>query len=342
MKSENILMDEIVKIRRELKRIKKFKKKAKREKKLKKKTKQQRVSTKNLTNPEQPKPEAIRVTVNNVQPQEKPPDNVKDMSKNYLIPGHDLVADADNQLVVRRPGRRGGQPKITPAMQYDKNQLMNIPITKLRDLLKLRLPGVTNKELNKISGENKEEKIDFYIDKIRLEDKRDDEKKQQKEKQKQQEINQPYALASNHSDFGKPQKKDHFGLNSSQSKNSIFDDKNYDVFDDSDDSDYKPPKTFKNPKKVEKKAVKLNDPFDSDDAHNDDYFESIVQKLANDDGDYMDDINAGMKHTFYNPISDEFARATPTKTAAPSVRVVNISGGGAEVAKKGRGRPKKS
>ena len=86
MKSENILMDEIVKIRRELKRIKKLKKKAKREKKLKKKTKRERVSTKYLTNPEQPKPQPIMVT--NPNPQN---DNLRQLSSEYLLHGQDLV-----------------------------------------------------------------------------------------------------------------------------------------------------------------------------------------------------------------------------------------------------------
>ena len=81
MKSENILMDEIVKIRRELKRIKKLKKKAKREKKLKKKTTRERVSTKNLTNPVQPPPQPIMITMPPQQIQQ-PLENLRDTGRN--------------------------------------------------------------------------------------------------------------------------------------------------------------------------------------------------------------------------------------------------------------------
>jgi hypothetical protein len=111
--------------------------------------------------------------------------------------------------------------------------------------------------------------------------------------------------------------------------------------------------TFNTPKQVEKKVEKKAAKYDADD---DDFFENVVQKLSNEDDEYynnFDDINKGFVDTFYNPMSDQFARATPKKaTKTPKkakketddisipVRVVE-SGGGAEVVKRGRGRPKK-
>ena len=141
MKSENILMDEIVKIRRELKRIKKLKKKAKREKKLKKKTKRERVSTKYLTNPEQPKPQPIMITMPPQQIQQ-PLENLRDIGRNYLIPGNNLIipqANPGNQLVVRPPAAIPPAPirlppiRILPPLSDFKKKRTRITKAKIYD-----------------------------------------------------------------------------------------------------------------------------------------------------------------------------------------------------------------
>lgn len=379
MKSENILMDEIVKIRRELKRIKKLKKKAKREKKLKKK---HRVSTKYLTNPEQPKPQPIMITMPPQQIQQ-PLENLRDIGRNYLIPGNNLInpqANPGNQLVVRpRPaaipppvippvippapiGRRlpplppsskKKKKRMTQAMQYEKPQLQKKTLPELRELIKLRLPGqYTDAELKQIKGKNKNQAIDYFLQKIR-----------EQEQQHEQNINEQFAVVTD----------DNFGLDNSQLQNSIFDDNNYDAPNDNnsfmdaslanafEDLKNLPPLTFNTPKQVEKKVEKKAAKYDADD---DDFFESVVQKLSNEDDDYylnFEDINKDFVDTFYNPMSDQFARATPAKATKTPKKASSIpvsipdededenqgGGGGAvrvidPVAKRGRGRPKKS
>jgi len=370
MKSENILMDEIVKIRRELKRIKKLKKKAKREKKLKKKTKRERVSTKYLTNPEQPKPQPIMVT--NPNPQN---DNLRQLSSEYLlqgqdlvnarmrargaIPGNNLVADAGNQLVVRpRPPAippaaippapptpirilpplsafKKKRTKITPAMQYERPQLMKKTLKELKKLLKLRFgKNITDEELDDIHIINKGDKIDFYLDKIKQED-----------EQHQQYINQQYAVVDDGGGGGAVvnEKKaaksitpfqdqsassvivandedddddNNVGLDSSQLQNSIFDDNNYDGPNDNnsfmdaslmnafEDLNNLPPLTFNTPKQVPQftdqsaSSTKMTARV----AGSDDGFDF-------DDDPVVSDINAGMIDMFYTPMSDAVARA---------------------------------
>jgi len=361
MKSENILMDEIVKIRRELKRIKKLKKKTTKHKK-----KKHRISTKNLTNPVQPHPQPIMITMPPQQIQQ-PLENLRDISRNYLIPGNNLVANPGNQLAVippvaippapppiaRRPqlitsAKKKKRGRMKQAMQYEKPQLQKKSLKELKELINLRLPGqYTDAQLKQINGKNKDQAIDYFLQKIKQNEKPKDDGQ--------------YALAPDHPDFRRSlYNDDNFGVDSSQLNNSRFDDNHYDD-DDDDDNDNNsfmdaslanafddlnnlPPLTFNTPKQVEKKVEKKAAKYDTDD---DDFFENVVQKLSNEDDEYynnFDDINAqGFIDTFYNPMSDQFAQATPdikykksAKKASPiPVRVVQ-----AEV-KRGRGRPKK-
>lgn len=242
MKSENILMDEIVKIRRELKRIKKEKKKKRNLRKRK-----HRISTKYLTNPVQPSPQPIMITM---PPQQQPLENLRDMGRNYLIPGNNLINQANqnqgNQLAIippainqrqrlppLLPSAKKKKKRITRAFQYEKPQLKKQSIKELRELIKLRLPGkYTEADLKRITGKNKDQAIDYFLQQIgqdergRREDDDDDD-----DQYGAMVTDYPqYGLAPDHPQFGRSHNDDHFGLDGSQllHSNSKFGDGNYD------------------------------------------------------------------------------------------------------------------